>query len=81
MPHITLSLDEEIVRKVRKIALEKDSNLTALVRDFLTSMAKRDEQRKKTALRKLKTSFKTLSRDMGAREWTREPILFSCYFL
>jgi hypothetical protein len=74
MTNITLSLDEEMVRKVRKIALEKDTTLTALVRDFLTSVAKRDEQKKKTVIRKLKTSFKTLSRDMGAREWTRESL-------
>jgi predicted transcriptional regulator len=74
MPNITLSLDDEIIKKVRKIAIEKDTTLTALVRDFLTSVAKRDEQKKKAALKKLKTSFKTLSRDMGARKWTRESL-------
>jgi len=52
MPNITFSLDVETIKKVRKIALEKDTTLTALVRDFLSSVAKRDEQKKKTALRK-----------------------------
>lgn len=74
MSNITLSLDEETIKKVRKIAIEKDTTLTALVRDFLASVAKQDEQKKKTALRKLKTSFKTLSRDMGPRKWTRESL-------
>lgn len=68
MPNITLSLDGEIIRKVRKIAIEKNTTLTALVRDFLTSVAERDVQKKKLALKKLKTSFKTLSRDMGSRK-------------
>ena len=74
MPNITFSLDEETIKKVRKIALEKDTTLTALVRDFLTSVAKRDEQKKKTALKKFKGSFNTLSRDMGSRKWTRESL-------
>jgi hypothetical protein len=74
MPNITFSLDEDTIKKVRKIALEKDTTLTALVRDFLSSVAKRDEQKKKTALKKFKRSFKTLSRDMGSRKWTRESL-------
>jgi hypothetical protein len=74
MPNITFSLDEETIKKVRKIALEKDTTLTALVRDFLSSVAKRDEQKKKTALKKFKASLKTLSRDMGSRKWTRESL-------
>jgi hypothetical protein len=74
MPNITFSLDEETIKKVRKIALEKDTTLTALVRNYLSSVAKRDEQKKKTALKKLKASFKTLSRDMGSRKWTRESL-------
>jgi hypothetical protein len=74
MPNITFSLDEETIKKVRKIAIEKDTTLTALVRDFLSSVAQWDDQKKKTVLKKLKTSFKTLSRDMGPRKWTRESL-------
>jgi hypothetical protein len=74
MPNITLSLDTETIKKVRKIALEKDTTLTAMVRDFLFSVAQRDDQKKKAVLKKLKTSFRTLSRDMGPRKWTRESL-------
>lgn len=74
MPNITLSLDEETIKKVRKIALEKDTTLTAMVRDYLSSVAKQDALRKKTVLKKLKGSFKALSRDMGTRKWTRESL-------
>jgi hypothetical protein len=68
MPNITLSLDEKTIMRVRKIALEKDTTLTAMVRDYLSSVAKQDAPRKKTVLKKLKRSFKTLSRDMGTRK-------------
>jgi hypothetical protein len=74
MPNITLSVDEETIKKVRKIALEKETTLTAMVRNYLSSVARQDEQKKKTVLKKLKGSFKTLSRDMGVRKWTRETL-------
>ena len=74
MPNITLSVDEEIIRKVRKIAIEKNTTLTAMVRNYLTSVAIRDAQKKNEAIKKLGKSFKTISRDMGRRKWTRETL-------
>ena len=74
MPNITLSVDDEIIRKVRKIAIEKNTTLTAMVRDYLTSVAMRDVQEKNEAIKKLAKSFKTMSRDMGRRNWTRETL-------
>ncbi len=74
MPNITLSVDEEIIKKVRKIAIEKNTTLTAMVRDYLSSVAIRDAQEKNEAIVKLRKSFKTISRDMGRRKWTREAL-------
>jgi hypothetical protein len=74
MPNITLSVKDEIIKKVRKIAIDKNTTLTAMVRDFLTSMATRDAQEKNAAIKKLQESFKTISRDMGQQKWTREAL-------
>lgn len=72
MPNITLSVEDEIIKKVRKIAIDKNTTLTALVRDFLTSVANQDAQKKDIAVANLRKSFKSASRNMGKREWTRE---------
>ena len=74
MPNITLSVDEEIIKKVRKIAIDKNTTLTQMVRDFLTSIAARDITRKKHALEELEASFLEFSRDMGKRDWSREDL-------
>jgi hypothetical protein len=74
MPNITLSVNEETIKKVRRVAVEKDTTLTAMVRDFLNRVAQQNDLEKKTAVRKLRTSFKNLSRDMGQRKWTRESL-------
>ena len=39
MSNITLSVDDEIIKKIRKIAIGKNTTLTAMVRDYLTSVA------------------------------------------
>lgn len=74
MPNITLSVDDDIVKRVRKIAIDKNTTLTAMIREFLTSVAARDAQLKKEAVIKLHRSFKMISRDMGQRKWSREDL-------
>jgi hypothetical protein len=74
MSNITLSIDHKIIKKVRKIAIDKNTTLTAMVRDYLTSVAARDVQEKKEAIRKLQKSFKTSARYMGPHKWTREAL-------
>jgi hypothetical protein len=39
---ITLALDEELVKKVRKIAVDRDTTLTSLIRDYLEMVAAED---------------------------------------
>jgi hypothetical protein len=74
MPNITLKVDEETIKKIRKVAIEKDTTLTAMVRDFLTSVSQRNDLKKKAVVRKLKASFEDLSRDMASRKWKRESL-------
>jgi hypothetical protein len=74
MPNITLSIDEEIIKKVRKYAVDKNTTLTSMVRAYLKSVALHDAQEKKIAFQKLSDSFQTFSRDMGARKWKREDV-------
>ena len=71
---ITLSIDDEVVKKVRKIAIEKDTTLTAMVRDYLTSIASRDTAARKADADKLMETLERVSRDMGPRTWTREDL-------
>ena len=70
---ITLSIDEEIVRRVRKIASDRDTTLSAMMRDYLTSVVESDAVRCEAAANFRETAEK-LSRDMGPRTWTRDDL-------
>ena len=72
--NITLNVDEEIVKKVRKIAIDKDTTLTEMVRDYLTWVAKGDALERQRSIAALDESFEKLSRDMGPRNWSRDDL-------
>jgi hypothetical protein len=71
--NITLSLDDELVRKVRKIAVDRDSTLTGMVREYLEKLAAEDaaSARRRRQIDALERSFHALPPATGTRDWTR----------
>jgi len=74
MSNITLSVDDEIIVKVRKVAIDKNTTLTQMVRDFLVSVAERNSVARMQTIKELEKTFETLSRNMGKRVWKREDL-------
>ena len=72
MPNITLSVDDDIIRKVRKIAVDRRTTLTEMVRAYLTRVAEEDVVQREMAAANLEEVFRKHSRDMGPRTWTRD---------
>jgi hypothetical protein len=74
--NITLSLDEKLVKEVRKIAVDRDTTLTALVREYLKKLASENAKRdlQKRQLEALERTFKTIKLNIGNRTWKREDL-------
>lgn len=47
MKNITLAIEDDILDKVRVVAAENKTTVNAMVREFLTDIAGRDERREK----------------------------------
>ena len=62
MKNITLSVDDEILQRVRRYAVEHGSTVNALVRDFLTEIAQREDR-----ARRARERIRKLSRTSAAR--------------
>jgi hypothetical protein len=71
--NITLSIDEELVKQVRKIAVERDTTLTGLVRAYLQELAAENASsgRKRRELEALRESFEKYQFNLGKRTWKR----------
>lgn len=74
--NVTLSLDENLVKKVRKIAVDRDTTLTGLIRQYLEEVAAEDSAlgRKRREREVLEDSFKKFQTKIGKRNWTRDDL-------
>jgi len=71
--NVTLSVDEKILAAVRRYAVERDSSVNALVRDFLAEIATREDRARKARERIRELSDQSTAR-IGSRTWTRDEL-------
>lgn len=71
--NVTLSLEDELVKEVRKIAVERDTTLTGMVRDYLKEVAAENAAsgRKRREREALERTFRQVRLKVGKRTWTR----------
>ncbi len=74
--NITLSLDDKLVKELRKLAVDRDTTLTGLVRDYLERLAAENAAsgRRKRERESLERSFKQFQFRVGNRNWKREDL-------
>jgi len=72
--NITLSVEDAALKKARKVAVDHDTTLTAMIREFIRSLSASDLSERERRVATLQASFARLSRDMGERTWTREEL-------
>ena len=73
MKNVTLSVDEEILGAVRRYAAERDSPVNALVREFLTGIARREDRARKARHRIRELSDGSSAR-IGSKAWSRDEL-------
>jgi hypothetical protein len=73
---ITLSLDDRLVKKARKIALEQGTTVNGLVRKYLEKLAAEDAAsgRRQREREDLERTFAQLQVKVGKRTWKREDL-------
>ena len=74
--NITISLDDKLVKAVRKIAVEQDTTLTGLVRKYLEGLAAEHAAigRRRREREALERSFAEFQFRVGPRTWRREDL-------
>jgi hypothetical protein len=74
--NITLSLDDRLVKEIRKVAVERETTLTGLVRDYLQQVAQESAAsgRRRREREALERTFAEFQFNMGKRTWRREDL-------
>lgn len=73
MKNLTLSIDEEVLTLARRYAVERDSSVNALVREFLTGIARREDRARQARARLRELSERSSAR-IGSASWTRDQL-------
>ena len=71
--NLTLTLDEDLLRAARKVALDRDTSVNQLVRDYLAQLV-RETYRQQAALASLDEIFRTSRFEIGSKTWTRDDL-------
>ena len=74
MTNITLAIEDDVVKKVRKLAVERNTTLTAMVRETLRELAAREDLRTEEVILQLRRSFEESDARVGSTSWTREEL-------
>jgi hypothetical protein len=74
--NVTLTIDDELVKEVRKIAVEQDTTLTGLIRAHLEELAAEHAKsgRKRRDRETLERSFSQVQYRLGNKTWRREDL-------
>lgn len=71
--NLTLTIDEELLREARKVALDRNSSVNQLVREFLEQLV-RETSARRAALEKIEEIFQLKPVVVGTKSWTRDDL-------
>lgn len=74
--NVTLSLDTDLVKKVRKIAVDRDTTLTRMIRQYLETVVAEESGsgRKRREREALERSFARFQFKVGKHDWKRQDL-------
>ena len=76
MKNITVSVEDEVLAAVRGYAVERNSSVNALVREYLTNIAQHDDRARRARAR-IRLLNKKAAGQLGNKTWSREE-LYRC---
>ncbi len=71
--NLTLTIDEDLLRAARKVALDRNTSVNQMVREYLAETV-RNSGRRRAAVAKLEELFRTTRGRVGDAKWTREEL-------
>lgn len=74
MSNITMSIDDSLLKKARKIAVEHDSTISDLFRTYLGELARQEDIRKGFIADELDQLFGKSKASSQGERWSREDL-------
>lgn len=72
--NLTLTVDSELLRSARKVALDRNTTVNQLFRDYLTQLTSDAEAPYKKAAAEFRKAARASKARIGGATWTRDEI-------
>jgi len=72
--NVTLAIDADLLKKARKIAVDKDTTVTGLIRNYLETLIEQEGKSKKETISELVQLLDRSNAIVGKKAWSREDL-------
>lgn len=74
MANVTISIDDNVLKRAKKIAIDRDTSFNGLVREYVESLVAREERRRELQIEELDRLFEESTAIVGPVTWTRDDL-------
>jgi predicted transcriptional regulator len=74
MANVTISIDDNVLKRAKKIAIDRDTSFNGLVREYVESLVAREERRRELQIEELDRLFEESTAIVGPVIWTRDDL-------
>ena len=74
MANVTISIDDDVLKQAKKIAIDRDTSFNGLVRAYVESLVARDQRRREMQIEELDRLFEESTAVVGPVTWTRDEL-------
>ena len=72
--NITMAIDQDLLKKARKIAVDKNTTVSGLIRSYLNNLVEQEEKNKDEIISELTNIFDHSKAVIGNKNWNREDL-------
>lgn len=74
MANVTISIDDNVLKRAKKIAIDRDTSFNGLVRQYVESLVAREERRRELQIEELDRLFEESTAIVGPVTWKRDDL-------
>lgn len=74
MPNVTMSIDEDLLKRARKIAIDRDTTISDLFRSYLDDLSRTESIRREFVADELDRLFEKSEATSSGELWTRDSL-------
>ena len=74
MANLTLSIDSDVLKKARKIAIDRETSVNAIVRDYLEDLVRSEGEDPQEVIARLQAMYDRTTLPVSPIRWRREDL-------